>query len=64
VHVERACGIGKVAVNGGAGRCRADPVGLVKRSGAGEAVLLWRDEHSEASLYVWWQPRTAGLRFR
>jgi hypothetical protein len=28
------------------------------------AVLLWRYEHSEAWLNVWWQPRTARLRFR
>jgi Cysteine dioxygenase type I len=30
------------------------------RSGPGEAVLLWRDEHSEAWLNLWWQPRDTG----
>jgi hypothetical protein len=30
------------------------------RSGGGEAVLLWRDEHSEAWLNLWWQPRDTG----
>jgi Cysteine dioxygenase type I len=29
-------------------------------SGPGEAVLLWRDEHSEAWLNLWWQPRDTG----
>jgi len=27
---------------------------------SGEAVLLWRDEHSEAWLNLWWQPRDTG----
>ena len=30
------------------------------RSGPGEAVLLWHDEHSEAWLNLWWQPRDTG----
>jgi hypothetical protein len=30
------------------------------RGGSGEAVLLWRDEHSEAWLNLWWQPRDTG----
>jgi hypothetical protein len=30
------------------------------RSGSGEAVPLWRDEHSEAWLNLWWQPRDTG----
>jgi len=30
------------------------------RSGPGEAVLLWRDEYSEAWLNLWWQPRDTG----
>jgi hypothetical protein len=30
------------------------------RSGHGEAVLLWRDDHSEAWLNLWWQPRDTG----
>jgi hypothetical protein len=30
------------------------------RDGSGEAVLLWRDEHSEAWLNLWWQPRDTG----
>jgi hypothetical protein len=34
--------------------------GRLDRSGAGEAVLLWRDEHSEAWLNLWWQPRDTG----
>jgi hypothetical protein len=34
--------------------------GLLDRSGSGEAVLLWRDEHSEAWLNLWWQPRDTG----
>jgi len=29
-------------------------------SGSGEAVLLWRDKHSEAWLNLWWQPRDTG----
>jgi hypothetical protein len=33
---------------------------LLDRDGSGEAVLLWRDEHSEAWLNLWWQPRDTG----
>jgi hypothetical protein len=36
-----------------------DVAGL-ERSGDGEAVLLWRDAHSEAWLNLWWQPRDTG----
>jgi Cysteine dioxygenase type I len=36
-----------------------DPARLHPAS-AGEAVLLWRDEHSEAWLNLWWQPRDTG----
>jgi len=36
-----------------------DP-GRLDRSGPGEAVLLWRDEHSEAWLNLWWRPRDTG----
>jgi hypothetical protein len=36
-----------------------DPGGI-DRSGSGEAVLLWRDAHSEAWLNLWWQPRDTG----
>jgi hypothetical protein len=34
--------------------------GRLDRSGPGEAVLLWRDDHSEAWLNLWWQPRDTG----
>jgi len=34
--------------------------GRLDHSGPGEAVLLWRDEHSEAWLNLWWQPRDTG----
>jgi hypothetical protein len=34
--------------------------GRLDRSGSGQAVLLWRDEHSEAWLNLWWQPRDTG----
>jgi hypothetical protein len=34
--------------------------GRLDRSGSGEAVLLWRDPHSEAWLNLWWQPRDTG----
>src|SRR5262245_47922749 len=34
--------------------------GRLDRSGAGEAVLLWREPHSEAWLNLWWQPRDTG----
>jgi hypothetical protein len=30
------------------------------RSGAGDAVLLWRNESSEAWLNLWWRPRDTG----
>jgi quercetin dioxygenase-like cupin family protein len=30
------------------------------RVGPGEAVPLWRDDHSEAWLNLWWQPRDTG----
>jgi hypothetical protein len=30
------------------------------RSGPGAAVLLWRNEHSEAWLNTWWEPRDTG----
>jgi hypothetical protein len=30
------------------------------RDGSGEAVLLWRDDHSEAWLNLWWEPRDTG----
>ena len=30
------------------------------RTGAGEAVLLWRDEHSEGWLNTWWESRDTG----
>jgi hypothetical protein len=36
-----------------------DP-GRLDRAGPGEAVLLWRDDHSEAWLNLWWQPRDTG----
>jgi hypothetical protein len=34
--------------------------GRLDSSGSGEAVLLWRDEHSEGWLNLWWQPRDTG----
>jgi hypothetical protein len=34
--------------------------GQFSRDSPGEAVLLWRDEHSEAWLNLWWQPRDTG----
>jgi hypothetical protein len=30
------------------------------RSGPGSAALLWRNEHSEAWLNTWWEPRDTG----
>ena len=30
------------------------------RAGAGEALLLWRSESSEAWLNLWWRPRDTG----
>ena len=35
-------------------------VSALDRTGPGEAVLLWRDAHSEAWLNLWWQPRDTG----
>jgi 3-hydroxyacyl-CoA dehydrogenase len=35
-------------------------VSSIDRTGAGEALLLWRDDHSEAWLNLWWQPRDTG----
>ena len=35
-------------------------VAAIDRSGSGEAQLLWRDDHSEAWLNLWWQPRDTG----
>src|SRR5262249_22556147 len=32
----------------------------IDRSGAGEALLLWRESHSEAWLNLWWEPRDTG----
>jgi hypothetical protein len=34
--------------------------GQFSRDGSGAAVLLWRDEHSEAWLNLCWQPRDTG----
>jgi Cysteine dioxygenase type I len=34
--------------------------GKLDRAGSGEAVLLWRDQHSEAWLNLWWEPRDTG----
>ena len=34
--------------------------GQFDQRGTGEAVLLWRDEHSEAWLNLWWQHRLTG----
>jgi hypothetical protein len=34
--------------------------GQFDRAGSGKAVLLWRDEHSEAWLNLWWQSRDTG----
>jgi cysteine dioxygenase type I len=31
------------------------------RGGEGEAVLLWRNDHSEAWLNTWWEPRDTGF---
>jgi len=36
--------------------------GRLDSSGPGEAVLRWRDEHSEAWLDLWWQPRDTAQR--
>jgi hypothetical protein len=32
----------------------------IDRSGLGDALLLWRNESSEAWLNLWWQPRDTG----
>jgi hypothetical protein len=36
-------------------------VGEVERDGEGSFELLWRDEHSEAWLNLWWQSRDTGF---
>ncbi len=36
-------------------------VATLARRGAGDAALLWRDEHSEAWLNTWWEPRDTGF---
>jgi hypothetical protein len=33
----------------------------LERSGPGSAALLWRNEHSDAWLNTWWQPRDTGF---
>jgi hypothetical protein len=33
----------------------------LERSGEGSFELLWRDEHSEAWLNTWWEPRDTGF---
>ncbi len=35
-------------------------VPALSRDGTGQAVLLWRNESSEAWLNTWWQPRDTG----
>ena len=35
-------------------------VGALDRSGGGSFELLWRNEHSEAWLNLWWEPRDTG----
>ncbi len=44
-------------------RIAGDRVDLdaLDRSGDGDAVLLWRTEHSEAWLNTWWRPRDTGF---
>lgn len=37
-----------------------DRAGL-ERSGPGSAELLWRNEHAEAWLNTWWEPRDTGF---
>ncbi len=37
-----------------------DPAAL-DRSGPGSFELLWRDDHSEAWLNTWWEPRDTGF---
>lgn len=36
-------------------------LGALDRSEAGDALLLWRSEASEAWLNLWWQPRDTGF---
>ncbi len=33
----------------------------LERGGSGDAVLLWRGDHSEAWLNTWWEPRDTGF---
>lgn len=33
----------------------------LERSGEGECALLWRNEHAEAWLNTWWEPRDTGF---
>jgi hypothetical protein len=35
-------------------------VSYIDRTGPGDAVLLWRNDSSEAWLNLWWQPRDTG----
>jgi hypothetical protein len=35
-------------------------VATLDRAGSGDAALLWRDDHSEAWLNTWWEPRDTG----
>lgn len=34
---------------------------VLERGGEGSFELLWRDEHSEAWLNLWWEPRDTGF---
>jgi hypothetical protein len=36
-------------------------LGALERDGEGSSELLWRDEHSEAWLNTWWEPRDTGF---
>ena len=36
-------------------------LGALERRGEGSFELLWRDEHSEAWLNTWWEPRDTGF---
>ena len=36
-------------------------LGSVERTGDGSFELLWRDEHSEGWLNLWWEPRDTGF---
>ena len=44
-------------------RSAADRIelGALQRGGEGSFELLWRDEHSEAWLNTWWEPRDTGF---